>query len=163
MFKIICDSIKSMTPILERNTINLERFCYSDIGTFGKLTYNEFSCFTVERPWKNNIPFVSCIPDGSYKVKWHNSPKFGTTLAVYGGSVSIQKQYEYDRYAILFHAGNWPTDFEGCIGVGRSLRCINGELGVTSSRDTLNELFLLLQNRDDISLNIFANTGTHYE
>ena len=163
MFKIICDSIKSVIPILERNTINIERFCYSNTGTFGKLTYNDFSCFTVEQSWNNNIPFSSCIPDGSYEVTWHNSPKFGTTLAVYGGTVSIQKKHEYDRYAILFHAGNWPTDFEGCIGVGRSLRCINGELGVTSSGDTIRELFSLLKNSDHISLKIFANTGTHHE
>ena len=47
----------------------LERFAYSPMGTFGVLTVDDFECYTVERPWLDNKPRESCIPEGVYRLE----------------------------------------------------------------------------------------------
>ena len=40
---------------------------HNTMGMFGRIyAPNNFTAFTVERPWMNNLPFISCIPPGSY-------------------------------------------------------------------------------------------------
>lgn len=143
----------------DREMILLERFSYSPTGTFGILTYGDFKCFSVERAWKNNERFVSCIPDGEYKCSWYNSPRFGRTLAVIGGTVSLFPSPRHQRSAILFHLGNWPHNFEGCIGLGREYTCVSGQIGVTSSRDTVNQFLSLFEDKDNIDLVIRPTVG----
>lgn len=141
--------------------ITITRFCYSPIGTFGILTYGDFSAYTVERSWENNAKFISCIPDGEYTAKWYDSPKFGRTLAVEGNGVSIYES-SADRFGILFHAGNWPEEFSGCIGLGQDMRCINGSLGITTSRKTVDDFLNYVNTRghDNIPLRIIPMGGT---
>lgn len=148
-----------MNSTNHNNIILIERFCYGPEGTFGVLTYRDFSCFTVERPWRNNTPLVSCIPDGDYRCEWYASPRHGRTLAVVGGTVSLFPSPRHDRSAILFHLGNWPRNFEGCIGLGRTFTCIQGEMGVSSSRDTVNRFLALCEGDDHIPLTIVNSTG----
>jgi hypothetical protein len=131
--------------------ILLERFGYTPLGTFGRLIYGDKRYFTVERPWENNRRFVSCIPEGRYKVIWHNSPKFGRTLAVIGGTVSLHQNEKFERYAILFHAANTMDDLNGCIGVGRSLGYVNNKWAITSSADAIKE-FLSIGIKDNEDL-----------
>ena len=142
------------------NIIHIERFCYALDGTFGILKYKEFSAFTVERAWKHNAPYISCIPDGEYIAKWHQSPRFGRTLAVEGGTVSIFPTPETERSHILFHLGNWPENFEGCIGLGRAFTCVSGKIGVSSSRSAVEEFLSIAEQEDNIPLNIVAIKGT---
>lgn len=73
---------------------------------------------TIELPWLDNRPEVSCIPPGDYIMKWMPSAKYKrpmlTLLNVPG------------RSGILFHTGNfagdttkgWRTDSNGCIFPG---------------------------------------------
>lgn len=69
-----------------------------------------WACQTLELPWKNNQPQVSCIPAGTYTCRRVNSPKFGDTFEVCGVP---------ERSGILFHAGNYaPKDTRGCILLG---------------------------------------------
>lgn len=93
---------------------NLTRFSTGSQGTFGVLhTDNNFFCYTAERPWRDNKPMVSCIPEGRYACTPKQSPKFGETFEV----VNV-----FGRTDILFHVGNYPlVDTEGCILVGRAL------------------------------------------
>jgi hypothetical protein len=49
--------------------IVLERFAYTPIGSFGRLMFPEFQCYTVERPWLDNKIRESCIPEGEYALK----------------------------------------------------------------------------------------------
>lgn len=72
----------------------------------------KYICMTLERPWLDNKPNVSCIPSGIYTCNRINSPHFGETFDV--SSVP-------GRSHILFHSGNTPADTEGCIIVGRTL------------------------------------------
>jgi len=122
------------------STINITRFVdygYSDEGTFGRLTFNDFSCYTVERPWVHNIPSVSCIPEGYYYAEWHDSPKFGASVIIYGGTVSKYLDPNYARSAILIHPANWSNDVKGCIGLGETFTTMDGRAAVTNSRKTV--------------------------
>ena len=110
--------------------LHLHRFAYLDDRTMGVLTYEGNQWWTVEKPWNNNQPFESSIPEGRYKMGRHDSPKFGKNT---WHILEVP-----DRSYILIHAGNTSNDVVGCIALGKSLR-INAD-GVSSSRTALNEL-----------------------
>jgi len=129
----------------------LERFGYTPFGTFGRLIYNDFRAFSVERPWADNKPRESCIPEGKYEVKWYDAPSFGRTLAVVGGTVSLFPDNTHARSAILFHKANTMDDLLGCIGLGKSLGYMNAKWAVTSSGIAMQE-FLDLKIPDGTTL-----------
>lgn len=121
--------------------IKLTRFgSIPDVGVFGQLDIGVQKYFTVEQPWRDNKPFVSCIPAGEYIFIPHSSPRYGETYALIGDTVSQYQDDNHARYACLIHAANWPEDVQGCIGVGDSLTYINGKLGVTNSRNSVENL-----------------------
>lgn len=93
----------------------LVRGITSDEGTFGHLTLSDGQELrTVELPWRDNAPTVSCIPPGVYRCETVHSPRFGRVYGV---------RDVPGRSHILFHAGNfggdkdqgWNTDLQGCI------------------------------------------------
>lgn len=65
---------------------------------------------TIERPWKGNERGVSCIPAGTYRVRYTMSKRFS------------RKLYEVadvpGRSGIRIHAANWASQLEGCIALG---------------------------------------------
>ena len=64
-------------------------------------------CKTIELPWKNNQPRVSCIPEGRYRLRRRHSPRFREHFEV----MDVK-----DRKYILFHAGNDAgKELRGCI------------------------------------------------
>jgi hypothetical protein len=92
-------------------TLILPRISSTSYGTFGALidTFNYFPfATTIERPWLDNKPNVSCIPAGTYTCKRVTRPKHGECFEV---------QNVEGRSAILFHVANYPEDVQGCIGV----------------------------------------------
>lgn len=81
-------------------------------GTFGILAIDDFPlCVTLERPWLNNEPDTSCIPDGHYSCIPHDSPSHPSCWEITGVA---------GRSAILIHVGNFIGDSEGCVLVGTS-------------------------------------------
>ena len=100
------------------DTLHLERFAYLPDGTFGKLTLPDgATLFTVERPWLENIPFESCIPEGTYRLGYRVSPTSRrTTNQVYQAGWEVEDVM--GRTFIMVHPGNWPRNVEGCIAVG---------------------------------------------
>ena len=92
----------------------------TDTQTNGVLTMpsgREF--YTLECPWRNNEPFVSCIPDGAYLIEpWH-SPTHGKCYIVSGGTVGKTQGV---RTYILFHAANKVRELQGCIALGLGMR-----------------------------------------
>lgn len=119
-------------------SIIIERTQQDDVQTLGKFTaYIDdeiISGKTLELPWKDNERYISCIPPGSYTGIKHKSPKFGK---------SIWLQDVPDRSEILVHKGNFYTDIEGCILVGKRFSDLNadGHKDVTHSAATMEELF----------------------
>ena len=81
---------------------------YFPEGTNGYLECNgKTICNTIELPWKNNKPRVSCIPEGKYILKKRYSNKFKGHIEITGVK---------GRGAILFHpANNAMTELNGCI------------------------------------------------
>ena len=107
------------------------RFKRSNEVTIGRLLHEGLSFYTVERPWKDNEPFVSCIPDGSYRVKRVNSPKYGENM--------WEVAEVPNRTHILFHIANYPHNVKGCLGLGTG---VYADLsGVTSSKNAINQFY----------------------
>lgn len=112
--------------------VKIERFAYLGTGTLGKLTVGPWSCYTIERPWKNNQPSVSCIPEGEYRCEPFSGTRFKDV---------VQVMDVPDRTFILIHVANFPHDIEGCIGVGDSFVSDALEPAVYNSKKTLAAFF----------------------
>ena len=116
----------------------LERFCYGPFGTFGRLLIGDLELWTVERPWKDNEPSVSCIPEGEYTLEPHSSSKFPDTWALVGETVSHYPEPGKTRSAILIHVGNTMQDVIGCIAPGERLN--ENVWGVVASKRAMDQL-----------------------
>lgn len=139
-------------------TITLQRFAYTPWGVFGRLVYGDFRAFSVERPWVDNKARESCIPDGTYKLQWYNSPKFGETWAVIGDTVSLFPAPGIARSAVLIHPGNTMDDLLGCIALGSTLGTVNGKWGVLNSKATV-ETFRSITKGKNLTLEITPALG----
>lgn len=87
--------------------LQLHRTYYSN-GTNGLLLLNnQLVCYTIELPWRDNQPRVSCIPEGCYPLVKRHSLKFGSHLLL---------ENVPNRSLILIHpANNALRDLQGCI------------------------------------------------
>ncbi len=103
--------------------IHLERFAYTPSGVLGRLRIGDTTLYTVERPWKGNKPFESCIPQGHYRCNPYSSVKYPNTFEV----ADVP-----ERSKILFHVANFPHEVQGCVGLGISL--MGDKVAVSQSR-----------------------------
>lgn len=123
--------------------LDLIRVGSSEQGTFGVLRIGHVPfALTLERPWRDNEPNVSCIPPTQYICRRVHSPKFGETFEVQG----VER-----RSHILFHKGNTIDDTHGCILIGEQFdgtRLAHSGAGYTEfmqKMDGLNEFTLRIQ------------------
>ncbi len=126
----------------------IERHSYiPGYGTFGELTIcgTNIKLATVERAWENNQPNISCIPEGIYICKKRMSPKFGFTFEV---------THVPDRTHILFHIGNGPDNFQGCIGLGMRLGYMSGLLAVLNSKEAIEQFKDAISPQEEFALQI---------
>ena len=112
--------------------VYLERFAYLESGTVGRVLAGDWECYSIERPWLNNRPNVSCIPEGDYTCQPFSGNRFKDV---------VQIMDVPGRTFILFHAANWPHEVEGCIGVGNYFVSDARNPAVYNSKDTLAEFF----------------------
>jgi len=128
----------------ENASATLVRLRKSDQGTEGLFICSRFNCYSLELPWRDNHPNVSCIPAGTYIVQLRVSPKYGR---IYW----ITKVPE--RLFILIHSGNWAGDISkgfkthtnGCILLGKYTGILEGQRAVLCSRPTITKFMNLLQ------------------
>ena len=95
---------------------------------------------TLEHPWKQNAPFISCIPTGEYTCRRYSSAKYPDVWQI----CDVR-----GRDKVLIHWGNFLKDTEGCILVGEKFQDLNGD-GVTDlaeSKSTANQGFNELMER----------------
>jgi hypothetical protein len=118
----------------------LERFCYSPQGTFGRL----LNWYTIELPWQYNERNVSCVPQGTWLAKRFHSVKHPNTF-----ELSIPA-----RTGILFHVGNTKDDFQGCIGLGKSLGVVNSKWAIQESGKAFAEFMEYLKDDQEFRLTI---------
>jgi hypothetical protein len=118
------------------NIITIVRKEFSDQGTKGVLITSESHCFTLELPWRENRPNVSCIPSGTYYVEMRRSPRLGKHYWI----KDVQ-----DRSWVLIHSGNLAGDIEkgyishvqGCILLGSKYGLIKNQLAILFSKPTV--------------------------
>jgi hypothetical protein len=138
--------------------VTLYRNCHApEMGTFGFFELAGKKIYTVERPWKDNLPMVSCIPQGHYVAEIHDSPKFGKTYIVEGNSVARTAQEVHDqpgkiRSHVLFHKGNTMADSRGCILPGLTLGALSGNWAVINSAGAMRHMFDNLPDRWQLSI-----------
>lgn len=91
--------------------ITLNRTVATSTYTLGTMQLpSGFMLATIERPWKNNAPNLSCIPAGTYTVRMTYSPRFKRYLYEVTGV--------HGRAGIRIHVANWAAELHGCIAVG---------------------------------------------
>jgi hypothetical protein len=137
---------------------------YHEQGTNGELFIKgKKICNTIELPWKDNRRRVSCIPEGSYKIRKRYTTKFGWHCLVEDVS---------GRDGILVHSFNDALkESKGCIapvlttagpGVGfesrAALRLLMMKLEPAFKR--LETIFLIIKKQDH-EFNTQKSTGAH--
>ena len=95
--------------------------------------------YTVERPWLDNAPFVSCIPDGVFSMRRHDSPKFKKMQDRHDGEHTWEIYGVPNRSVILFHTANYADELHGCVGLGRIVMA--NLAGVADSRAAAAEFY----------------------
>ena len=115
-------------------------------GTFGVLKIGkQVFCVTLEPPNFDNMRNTSCIPTGQYLCSRIESPNFGETYEV---------RHVPNRSHILFHAGNWVRNTEGCILLAQHYGKLQGNRAVLNSGATFRRFLSDLGDYDTFSLTI---------
>jgi len=129
--------------------VKLIRAQGDEVQTLGVLVTrrdNElWTCKTLELPWKNNAPNISCIPTGTYLCRWTLSCRLRKwTYEVMG----VPK-----RAGIRIHPANLFHQLHGCIALGDAHKDINadGHLDLIHSGLTV-EAFNNLMGCEDFEL-----------
>ena len=130
----------------------LERQEYSRDWIIGSFYIDgEFICHSLERPWLDNKPFESCVPEGEYKLQYHSYKGRLDTYALIGETVSHFPS-DKERSLILIHPANKVTELHGCIAPGLEKNSDEGM--VLSSRKAHNKLMNIIvsKNIDTITI-----------
>ncbi len=95
-------------------TAKLIRYHFGLKATLGVLKLNmaHSPIYTLELPWRENKPNISCIPEGTYECIPYTSEKFPNVYQI---------KNVPNREAILLHIGNHPTDTHGCVLIGKGV------------------------------------------
>lgn len=126
--------------------LKLETVSYKDC-TMGRLWVGDkFECFTLELPWRQNLPDISCYPSGLWEYKKRISPSRKTQVIEILGIPN--------RIHCQIHAGNFTSQIQGCTLVGDSIRFLNGDNipDVANSKNTLDKVLALAPNRGNIKV-----------
>ena len=109
----------------------IKRWCRGPNATFGTFrSARGFECYTIERPWLDNIPFKSCIPTGAYEIRRDDFKGKYPDYRLYGVP---------GRTDIEMHRANIAEELQGCIAPGLTLGVHKGSWAVMSSRRPLSE------------------------
>ncbi len=125
--------------------------------TIGKLYIDdELICSTIEKPWRNNRPSVSCIPAGNYELKPCLSPKFGETYYLSNPELDVSHSGNTKRTHILIHKANKESQLLGCIAPVSYFGILDNEWAGLSSGKAYNKLMDLL-NKEQHTIEIIRN------
>lgn len=128
-------------------TVRITRLPSTDEGTFGRLTYNDFVVFTLELPWRDNAPNISCIPKGVYNCHWTKSERFKRMMYLIDGVKG--------RAGVRIHAANFAGDdskgfkrqLNGCLSLGLNVGQIEGQRALLLSKPAVRKFEDLLKGK----------------
>lgn len=132
------------------DTVKMTRFAHFQDRVLGKWQFRDRIWYSIERPWLDNMPNVSCIPTASYSMIRVDSPRFGADSAYQGQLWEVAEVP--GRSAILIHIANWAKDLQGCIGLGSSLMA--DLAGVGHSRTSITDFYALTKDIQHLTLDI---------
>jgi hypothetical protein len=132
--------------------VKVIRFDDDGVRTLGNLyVYNgevvEFSCKTIELPWKDNKKKVSCIPAGIYTLqKLKESPLFKYP--------HLWIKDVTGRDGVKIHVANYVRELEGCIALGNAHADVDGDgiIDVSNSRRMLEKILAILPDVSKIEI-----------
>ena len=130
----------------------LERQEFSRDWIIGSFYYDgDFICYSLERPWLNNKPNESCVPEGEYELKYHRYKGRLDTYALIGETVSHFPS-DKQRNLILIHPANQVHELQGCIATGTTK--LSGEGRMVKSFDAHKKLIntIISKNIDTITI-----------
>lgn len=115
----------------------LKRFSFTPFGIFSVLEENNIPVILCgELPWKDNKPFVSCVPAGKHNLARFFSPRFKMWTYVLTDVVGRDK--------CMFHPANTFVDdpntlkdekqLDGCIATGLRFNWFENVLGLAESK-----------------------------
>lgn len=115
---------------------------YFEHGTYSYLYRQDGSkvCAVVERADKNNQASISCIPEGTYQLLPHESPRFGTCYALECESLGVTRYGPSLRTHILIHKANTADQLEGCLAPGVAFGILGNDWAVLNSTAAFNAL-----------------------
>jgi hypothetical protein len=144
-------------------TITLMRYGFFPDATFGMIRYDrdpEFRIlYSVEREWKYNQRFTSCLPPGLYGLKPYSGSKYKNTFALVSDKLRVfatkaECIYTTDRFACILHPGSWGYNFEGCIGNGFIRIAENNKWGVGQTTDGVAYLIQYIRDHNITNIRI---------
>lgn len=122
-------------------------------ATTGRMIAATLALFTIELPWEDNKPDVSCVPAGLYDLIPYDSPTHGATWRLNNPALNVYGTTFVPtggRSEIELHSGNWARQLLGCIALGLEsapmFDDVTGivEPAVENSRDAIAELITVL-------------------
>ncbi len=123
---------------------------YNEAGTNGELYLNgKLLCYTIELPWKNNQPQVSCIPEGVYALKKRYTARFGSHFIL----ANVP-----NRSYILLHAANDALkELKGCIAPASQLTGTGkGSLSRKALSKVVAAVYPALERREPVFIRLFS-------
>jgi len=137
-------------------TVHIERYETGEDGTWGRLwiegpdVTDSLCLHTVEPPWKDNLPGLSCVPAGGYPL----------VLGMFhrGGYPTYEVDGVPGRDGIKFHAANWARELQGCIAPGTGRGILRGRPAVLRSRLALQRMLDALEGLDSTTIYITWRT-----
>lgn len=153
--------------------LELERIAYLETCTIGRIVSPLLiggPLCTLERPWipnpagRGGTLSKSCIPDGRYVVRRHETARFPGTYALTNEELGVYYQERpagqaWGRTAILMHKAAQVEDVIGCVGLGLRYAIYSDRVTLLSSGEALRVLRAALGHTERHTLLIRPTRG----
>lgn len=120
---------------------------------FGVMLVDGTPLCSLERPWlpsgefPDGEPMESCVPAGLYNIIKEFSPKYGKGMYyLINEDIGIylrkeDRQEEWQRWGCMLHPANWVKQINGCVALGKQIKYIDHDIGVSSSGASIKILY----------------------
>jgi hypothetical protein len=99
--------------------------------TLGRLRVRDRIFYTIEPQWLANASYISCIPEGTYFLRWNlrTGSRWRDRSFDLFTEDRTSRVLAGGRQGIVIHQGNYVSNTEGCIILGNSIRRNTSAIG----------------------------------